>query len=933
MNPGKINKVIAAGIFFIMLIIYLMTAAPTISFWDCGEFVTCSYIMGIPHPPGSPLLSLIGRVMALIPFYDFRGEGFGEIAYRVTLLDVFLGALTVMLTYLVLVKLIHKFRPYRDSLVDEAVIMFSSAVAALMIGFSDEFWTNAVEIETYMPSIFISILAVWLTLRWDERKNDPKAVRYLFLVAYILGLGNGIHLTVLLIAPTVAGLVYFAKPEWFHHLKLWIFMGVFGIAGAIIKFYSGMEAMYFTMAVFAFVAPVILYKMYMKRQEVWKLTLIGLILCSSLYIIGYSVYPTIAVRAGKNPSINEGNPDNWERYKLYMSRDQYAAGNMVEGMFTRSADFNYQFSFMYLRYLIQQFPKWGPSMKLTFENDKTADTRVENPLIQEEVYLAVLLLSLLIYGLYTHGREDWRRLVPLLMFFAVSSVGLVLYLNMANPQVRERPYFFLGSYYIIMYWIGFGIYGVIIDILDWLREKGKAGLITPVTAVLFVIFGTIPPVSVLSNHIDPEYTNYEVHDRTGDWVPVDYGYNILVSCEPNAILFTNGDNDTFPLWYLQEVEGFRTDVRVVNLSLLNTAWYNLQMKYEGKTIPIEYSDEYIETICGRSNEATRNRVIPAQGKEITAAGITWTLNPYIKYNEEYGVLRAADIMAVNIINWVNWSRPIYFAVTVAEENKVSIQDHLSMEGMVYRLVKEKAPSDGRPHVNVDALDDNVFNKYRYRLLNDPDVYKPPNTLKLTTNYFIGFASLADRYASMGDTENAVRAVWGAIENTPSDLSRRFLLYQIFAGRKLTDELQEFTDWEMALPEFTDGDFQYRYDFAMQLFKLSLNDLAVEIFNEITFPDQDFQYRYDFAMQLLRNSRDDLALEMFLELSEEQPANQEIWETLVAVYYSCGNLEEALKTIDKILEQNPEDERAIETKNIIQMQMQENESGDSLNVRQ
>jgi tetratricopeptide (TPR) repeat protein len=898
LNPGKINKIIAAGIFIIMLFVYLMTAAPTISFWDCGEFVTCSYIMGIPHPPGSPLLSIIGRVMALIPFYDFRGEGFGEIAYRVTLLNVILGAFTVMLSYLVLVKLIHKFRPYRDNLADEAVVMFSSAVAAFLIGFSDEFWTNAVEIETYMPSIFLSVIAVWLTLLWDARKDDPKAVRYLFLVAYILGLGNGIHLTVLLVAPTVAGLVYFAKPEWFNNLKLWIYAGVFGIAGAIIKFFGGLEIMYFSMAVFAFVAPYILYKMYLKRQELWKLTLIGLILCSSLYIIGYSVYPTIAVRAGKSPSINEGNPDNWERYKLYMSRDQYSA-DLLGGMFTRTADSNYQFGFMYLRYLIQQFPKWGPSMKLTFENNKTADTRVENPLIQEDVYLAVLLLSLLIYGLYTHGREDWRRMLPLLVFFFASSIGLVLYLNMANPQVRERPYFFLGSYYMIMYWIGFGIYGVIIDTLDWLREKGRAGLVTPVTVVLFVIFGTIPPVSVLSNHIDPDFTNYEVHDRTGDWVPIDYGYNILVSCEPNAILFTNGDNDTFPLWYLQEVEGFRRDVRVVNLSLLNTDWYNLQMKYEGNTIPFEFSDEYINVLCGRDEDAIRKRIIPAQGQEITAAGITWTLKPFIKYNDQYGGLRAADIMAVNIIKWVNWSRPIYFAVTVAEENKVSIQDHLSMEGMVYRLVKDK-DTTGRTLVNVAALDDNVFNKYRYRLLSDPDVYKPPNTLKLTTNYFIGFAQLADRYASMGDTENAVRAAWGAIENTPNDMSRRFLLYQIFAGRKLTDDLQQFIDWEMTLPEFTGGEFQYRYDFALRLLKYSLNDQALGIFNE---------------------------------LSREYPLNQSIWETLVAAHYSDGNLEEALKATDKILELNPGDEAATQTKDIILRQIQDNGSGDSLNVRQ
>jgi len=174
LNPQRIHKGIAAGIFVVMLVMYLMTAAPTISFWDCGEFVTCSYIMGIPHPPGSPLLSLIGRVMSLIPFYDFRGDGIGEIAYRVNMIDVILGALTVMLTYFIMVKLLHKIRPYRGNRLDEAVIMVASAITAFMAGFSDEFWTNAIEIETYMPSLFMQILAVWLALRWDERKEEPR---------------------------------------------------------------------------------------------------------------------------------------------------------------------------------------------------------------------------------------------------------------------------------------------------------------------------------------------------------------------------------------------------------------------------------------------------------------------------------------------------------------------------------------------------------------------------------------------------------------------------------------------------------------------------------------------------------------------------------------------------------------------------------------
>lgn len=933
---GKINKIIAVVIFFIMLIIYLMTAAPTISFWDCGEFVTSAYIMGIPHPPGSPLLSLIGRVMSLIPFYDFRGYGIGEIGYRVTLIDVLLGALTVMLTYLVLVKLIHKFRPCTDKIIDESVVMFSAAVAAFMVGFSDEFWNNAVEIETYMPSIFMSILCVWLTLRWDERKDDPEAVKYLFLSAYILGLGNGVHLTVLLIAPTIFLLVLFSRPEWFAHPKFWIYSIISLLGVALIKKYGGLDLLYFSMAIFALIAPIILYKIYTGHREIWKVTFLGMILCFSLYIIGYSVYPTVMVRANKKPAINEGNPDNWKRYKLYMSRDQYGQENMFTGMFIRKADFNYQFGFMYLRYLIQQFPKWGPTESFSFENNKTPGSRAVDDVVRHDVFLSVFLLSILIYGFYTHGREDWRKFIPLILFFLASSIGLVLYLNMENPQVRERSYFFLGSYHIIMVWIGMGIFGLIMDIIDWLREKGKNSLTVPVTIILFIIFGTLPPTAVFSNHIDPKFTNYAAHDRTDDWAPRDYGYNILVSCEKDAILFTNGDNDTFPLWYLQEVEGFRRDVRVINLSLLNTDWYILQMKHEGKTVPIEYSDDYVENVlCGRDDDALRKRLWHADGEEVTAAGIKWTLPAHILFDEERGMIRVQEVMTAKIVDWVNWSRPIYFAVTVAEGNKSGLQDYLAMEGMVYRLEKTRAkPNEAL--VNVSVLDKNVFEKYKYHALSDPEVYKPPNTVKLVTNYFIGFAQLAERYAAMGDRENAVRASWGAIEKTPNDLSKRLLLYQVFANNKLYEDLKKLLEWETSSEAFLNGsegnlDDRLRVCAFLKIIgeKEKVDSIVKREREKLNLNSFELQ---NFGEKLLELTLYDQAYDFFNELVVEDPGNIKIWELLTATMYATGRYDEALETADKLLEINPDDEAAMQTRDIIKQLIQDKKKDDSVKVR-
>ncbi|HUT63069.1 MAG TPA: DUF2723 domain-containing protein [Anaerolineae bacterium] len=895
MTAGKANTIVALIIFTIALIIYIMTVAPTLSFWDCGEFITCSYIMGIPHPPGSPLLSLLGRVFSLIPFHDYRGQGTNEIAYRINMIDVILGALTVMLTYLIMVKLIRKFRPSTFSKLENTIIIFCASITAFMVAFSDEFWANAVETETYMPTLFMQMLALWLTLRWEERKDDPAAVRYLFLAAYILGLGNGVHLAVVLIAPTVFLLVLFSRPDWFSNTKLWVYVVLFMSAGALIKLYAGLEIQYISMILFAIVAPLGIYILYQRGKDVWKLTLLGMILCGSLYIIGYSVYPTIMVRALKNPSINEGNPDNLNRYKLYMSRDQYGQENMYIGMFSRKADFSYQFGYMYVRYLIQQFPFWGPTFKVMFTNNRSPDS-TEPVMTVNDVYISVFLLSILLYGFYMHGREDLKSFIALFLLFIASSIGLVLYLNMDNPQVRERSYFFLGSYHIIMVWIGMGILGIITDINDWLTTKHQSRLIIPVTLSLFIVFCTLPPQAVLSNNIDPNYTNFQVHDRTYDWIPWDYAYNILESCEKDAILFTNGDNDTFPLWYLQEVKGIRKDIRIVNLSLLNTDWYNLQMKKEGVTIPIKYSDEFIEKkLCGREETALTLRVWPLEGKKVTAAGITWRLPNYHKIaldsNEYIGLIRIQDVMVTNIIQWVNWTRPIYFAVTVALENKIGLDDYLSMEGMVFRL--QQMPS--KIAVNVDVMNRNIFEKYKYRSLTDTKVYKSPNTLKLITNYFIGFAQLCERYAAQGDRENTVRAAWAAINKTPNDLDKRLLLYQVFASNQMSDVIDEFIEWELENLNKGPDNYIKRLDFATKLFQVGVLQQAKHILEE---------------------------------LISEDPTNIEAWKIYTAVLYSNHEYKQALDAVEKTLELAPDDQSIKEIRNILLQHIRENTSIDS-----
>jgi hypothetical protein len=307
--------------------------------------------------------------------------------------------------------------------------------------------------------------------------------------------------------------------------------------------------------------------------------------------------------------------------------------------------------------------------------------------------------------------------------------------------------------------------GILEGIITKLKENVNLKWIAVSAVILIIIF--IIPVNMLR-------FNFDEHDRRGNYVAWDYSYNILESCEPNAILITQGDNDTFPLWYLQEVEGIRKDVRIANLSLLNTNWYILQLKNEEPKVPIYLSDELIQGISVRpwKKQNYRIEVPPFLLTEYMAdvkGEMNVPENPAVMefvVNPTYGGqgLNVQDYMVLNIMYANQWKKPIYFALTVSDGNKTGLNEYLRMDGMSMKLIPFKGIK-----ISPSILEKNLFEKYKFRKLNDPNVYYDDQTIDLLQNYRYIFTQLALHYYNKGDRERVLKVLDKMEEIMPSSI--------------------------------------------------------------------------------------------------------------------------------------------------------------------
>ncbi|MBS4015794.1 MAG: DUF2723 domain-containing protein [Candidatus Latescibacteria bacterium] len=763
MRERYIKLIIAVGIIAVVLGVYIYSMAPTASFWDCGELIACSYILGIPHPPGTPLYVMLGRIFSLIPFAR-------EVAFRVNFLTALFGAISSALIYIVVLKLISLQKSTQSFRQRFPFIPHLAGIAgAFSLAFAFSFWDNCVEAEVYTPCVVAALLVIYLALIWRDKVEQGVGDNRIVLFAiYLLFLSAGIHFTPLMILFPLLVFAFMVDRKsilQLHIIELIIlFLVIIAVAGldlvdyfvlflasppvAILRiFHSNLLLFIVLVAIFAGYLYYLRSKKKMDSRYVfWGLVLIFLAGTVQFYLL---------VRSKLGPSINEVNPSTWEDFVSVLKREQYDPMRLYprKTQFLTEGDYrNFPNSYpafslitgyfeqlkFYIRYFLWQ---WGSASNFDIFYR-----------IGWQAIIGIIPVILGFFGMFTHFRRDKKSWWLVFLCFLIASVGLITYLNLkyspSDPrshlrfrEVRERDYFYAFSYVFFTIFIGVGVF----SFLNWIVPKLKLKrLYTIGVSVLCVIVMVVPI-----------FFNYKGVTRRNNWIPAEYGYNMLVSCRGDkAILFTNGDNDTFPLWFVQEVPNrpsnydptFGKNIAVANLSLLNTTWYVKQLKEWGA--PISFSlaeiDRLPQGLRGAGNRIFLLKDIMIRDIIATNAGIK------LKWPDEY-ISPAKDFMTKVLDNYKEGMIAVYFATTVDRgENLADVEPYLRLEGLVNRVTSVNSPNQ----VDV-ARTQELFDMYKMNSMKDKNVVKDDNTRGLFMNYIASYAALSQEYQRMGRLDMAI----------------------------------------------------------------------------------------------------------------------------------------------------------------------------------
>ncbi len=481
--------------------------------------------------------------------------------------------------------------------------------------------------------------------------------------------------------------------------------------------------------------------------------------------------------------------------------------------------FKYQIGHMYMRYFMWNFAgrqndvqghreinrgNWVSGIGFIDEWRVGPQDNLPISMTSNKAYNRFFMIPLILglIGLFfQYGKDKQNFWLVFLMFF-MTGLAIVLYLNQYPYQPRERDYAYAGSFYAFAFWIGFAV----IALYDFLSKKN-----IPRTAA-----AAIGTVLCLSGPYIMAKEGWDDHDRSNRYAARDIAVNYLETCAPNAILFTNGDNDTFPLWYAQEVEGVRTDVRVVNLSLFNTTWYIDQLRrkaYEADKLPFSFNEDQLRgdnrlqipiydrgiqghvelkelmEFVGKDDKQYKLQTRVGDYNYLPTASIKMTIDsaqilktgtvrpdqadrivPEMTWKLKGSAITRNHLMVLDILANNNWERPVYFAVTVGNDNYLGLERYFQTEGLAYRLVPmESLAKDGQTgEVNTVAMYENMVNKFQWGNMHMPEVYHGTETERMSLNYRSMYARLANALIAEGKKEEAMKTLDRCMEAMPHE---------------------------------------------------------------------------------------------------------------------------------------------------------------------
>lgn len=716
-------------------LLYAFTLGPTTAFWDTSEYITTAYIIGIPHPPGNPLFVLIGRTWLILTAWTGL-----EVAARINLLSATMSATAAFFWFLAVTRIWAHFTANR------AVTLAAAFVAVLVGATAYTVWAQSnVNEKVYTVSLAFVAVISYLAMLWEDHSDTWRGDRIIVLVLFLLGLGWSNHQMSIL--PVLALLAFLLWHSWRTLLR----PGLMAVGVAFL-------------------------------------------------LVGYTVQLLfVPIRSAQNPIIDEADaecdaivtaltPDfeaTWnakapvprcEALSASIRREQYLPPPLSE----RQAPYSAQ-----LANWVQYFDwQWARTLM---------------PPARHAVTLLFVVFGLV--GLWRHARGDLDSFIYFFTLLISVSVVLVWYLNfkygytqapelpIERHEVRERDYFFVLSFNLWGLYAGMGIVTAWQSLARSLT-RGRTGEPAEIEHT-----GLRMASPVLGLALIPLLLNYGLANRRGDYSARDWAYNLLQSVEPYAILFTNGDNDTFPLWYLQEVEGIRRDVTVIVHSYLGTKWYPKQLReltapcpegvdpLEDPTVitcqrPFD-SDEGLELYSTMDVRAPTRPihsltdedvdVIPIY--EVAPAGFEVQISPNIvlSYPDDR-VFTHPDLLVLRIIRESLGDRPIYFAVSAPPVYQVwELEEHMVRQGLAHRLVdaplEETAdrvaldPQFGVRWIDLERSHELIWDVFQLDYLLDWDLWPEPSTrASIPAQYYIAHVALSEAHRLRDDPVEAARAL-------------------------------------------------------------------------------------------------------------------------------------------------------------------------------